>query len=302
MFQRPTPLTWLRGSDARVGLAAGYALLLQVAHPTVGAGVSSSLEVPCRPVGAAAADARLHLHRSPTAAEQAAAATGRRIRAMHSRIEGALPDGCRYSALEPEAYAWVHATLAEGIFAAHERFGRPLVRAEREQLWAQWRALGPLLRIGEDVPACRLGRLSRLFAEMTERRLEHTARGRRSARRPGATGGAPAARGEPPALAARTRTGAAPGVARHLRPARALAARALRDPLARGHGAELRLAGALLRSATPVMPSALLVTGPDYLRWRSAGGGRSAPPADAGAGNGAEGGDGRRSYAPRRDQ
>jgi uncharacterized protein (DUF2236 family) len=36
----PGTITWRRAGDARVLIAAGYALLLQVAHPTVGAGVS----------------------------------------------------------------------------------------------------------------------------------------------------------------------------------------------------------------------------------------------------------------------
>ena len=36
----PGTVAWRRASDARLLLAAGYALLLQVSHPTVGAGVS----------------------------------------------------------------------------------------------------------------------------------------------------------------------------------------------------------------------------------------------------------------------
>ncbi len=62
---------------------------------------------------------------------------GRRIREYHKQIRGVRPDGVRYHALEPEAYAWVHATLAAGIVAAHERFGLRLSEADREQLWAR---------------------------------------------------------------------------------------------------------------------------------------------------------------------
>ena len=36
----PSSIAWERAGDARVLLMSGYALLLQVAHPTVGAGVS----------------------------------------------------------------------------------------------------------------------------------------------------------------------------------------------------------------------------------------------------------------------
>ena len=51
---------------------------------------------------------------------------GARIRDFHKQIRGVRPDGKRYHALEPDAYAWVHATLAAGIVAAHERFGARL--------------------------------------------------------------------------------------------------------------------------------------------------------------------------------
>src|SRR5437764_518327 len=60
------------------------------------------------------------------------------------------PGGRPYSALEPEAYAWVHATLADAIVAGHARFGIPFGAAERERFWMEWRAVGRLLGIGED--------------------------------------------------------------------------------------------------------------------------------------------------------
>ena len=57
-----------------------------------------------------------------------AVSTGRAMRAMHQRIKGIASDGRHYHALEPEAYAWVHATLAETIAGSHARFGRPQAR------------------------------------------------------------------------------------------------------------------------------------------------------------------------------
>lgn len=47
----PGTITWRRAGDARVLIAAGYALLLQVAHPTVGAGVSEHSEFQRDPWG-----------------------------------------------------------------------------------------------------------------------------------------------------------------------------------------------------------------------------------------------------------
>src|SRR5262249_59355888 len=72
---------------------------------------------------------------------------------MHRQIKGGKPDGSRYHALEPAAYAWVHATLFEAIASAHSRFGNPLHGEQVEQFWIEWRRLGRLLGIREsDLP------------------------------------------------------------------------------------------------------------------------------------------------------
>src|SRR5436190_1885256 len=140
----PDSITWQRAGDGRLLMAAGYALLLQVSHPTVGAGVSEHSSFRSDPWG------RLlrtldYTYTMVYGGPQAAGEMGRRIRAMHTRIRGQRPDGLPYHALEPAPYAWVHATLAEAIVAAHERFGCALSAAERERYWREWRALGRLL-------------------------------------------------------------------------------------------------------------------------------------------------------------
>ena len=146
-------ITWRRAADLRAFAGAGYALVLQVAHPTVGAGVSEHSSFKQDPWG------RLWRTLDFTSAlvyadAPEAAAVCRNIRAMHKRIKGVKADGTRYHALEPEAYAWVHATLFEAIDAAHGRFGSPLRPAERERLWFEWRRLGRLLGVRErDLPA-----------------------------------------------------------------------------------------------------------------------------------------------------
>ena len=127
-----------------------------------------------RPLGAPAAHARLcctMVYGGPRAAGE----MGLRIRAFHRQIRGVAADGHRYHALEPGAYAWVHATLAAGIVLAHERFVRPFDAGECELLWSEWRALGRLLGIrSEDLPADWAG--FRAYLEVTvEERLERTA-------------------------------------------------------------------------------------------------------------------------------
>ncbi len=67
---------------------------------------------------------------------------GRRLRAMHKGFQGTREDGKRYYALEPEAYAWVHATLLETYVAGHAQFGRPMRRTRSSASTASTAASG----------------------------------------------------------------------------------------------------------------------------------------------------------------
>src|SRR3954470_21062823 len=146
-------VTWRYASDARAMLGAGAALLLQVSHPTVAAGVREHSEFEKDPWGRLLRTldfVNLLIYGGP----DAAARTGRALREMHKHIKGTAPDGTRYHALEPAAYAWVHATLAEVIVRAHRAFGRRLSGEELECFYGEWKAVGRLLGVRErDLPA-----------------------------------------------------------------------------------------------------------------------------------------------------
>lgn len=261
-----TTVVWRRSGDIRVLLAAGYALLLQVSHPTVGAGVSEHSRFRSDPWG------RLlrTLDYSCTmvyGGPRAAGEMGRRIRSFHRAIRGVRPDGRRYHALEPAAYAWVHATLAEAIVLAHERFARPFGADELERFWSEWRAIGPLLGIRErDLPADWAG--FRAYVEGTMLELERTRavdEVLESLERPA-----------PPELARALQplwplTRAPLGHVLRLCTAGLLAPQ-LRERFgldwSRRRELELAALGAALKAATPLMPPSLLNTGPGYLRWR----------------------------------
>src|SRR5690242_11110251 len=111
----PESITWRYASDVRLYLGMLYPLLLQVAHPTVSAGVRDYSDFEHRPW-----DRLLrtldYLSLLIYGGEQAIAA-GRRLRRMHKRVQGVRADGRRYYALEPAAYAWVHATLLDSYVA-----------------------------------------------------------------------------------------------------------------------------------------------------------------------------------------
>jgi uncharacterized protein (DUF2236 family) len=140
------------GNDPRTVLMGPGLLLLQVAHPVVGAGVAQHSDYANDPFG--------RLVRTLAAITQVvyggsrAAGAGDRVRSFHRPITGTLPDGSRYTAFDPEAWAWVHATLGWGMHQAARRFGRPLTDAEAEQLWREWLAVGELLKVRPgDLPA-----------------------------------------------------------------------------------------------------------------------------------------------------
>jgi len=261
-------VTWRINGDSRLFAASGYALLLQVAHPTVGAGVSEHSNFREDPWGRLLRTldyTTTMVYGGPDLAWE----MGHSVREMHKRIKGTRPDGRAYHALEPRAYAWVHATLAEAMVSGHRRFCSPQLSAiEIERFWAEWLRLGRLVGVREgDLPESWAGQCD-YFERMVHEELEDT----------------PAARDVLEALA----SPAAPPVP--LLPkgiwrlARVPAARAsaiatiglmpavLRQRLGLGWSrlqeGQLRALGAASRTARPVMPPALRSFGPSYLRWR----------------------------------
>ena len=167
-------ITWRIAGDARLFGASGYALLLQVAHPTVGAGVTQHSDFKADPWG------RLLRTLDYTSSlvyggPELAWRMGRRVREMHGRIRGVRPDGEPYHALEPGPWAWVHATLAESIIRGHDLFCRPpLTASQTEAFWAEWRRLGRLIGVRyEDLPETWPGLLA-YFDRMVEEELEDT--------------------------------------------------------------------------------------------------------------------------------
>ena len=264
---RPGTITWERAGDARLLLAAGYALLLQVSHPTVGTAVSQRSEFRYDPWG------RLlrtldYSYTIVYGGPRAAGEMGRRMRSLHARIEGSLPDGRPYRALEPHAYAWVHATLAQAIVLANERFARPMSAVQRERFWVQWRSLGRLLGIAEqDLPAD-WQTFSAYFLGMVEDVLEHTT----------AVDEVMAALARPAPPAVMVLGGPLWSLARlplaHVLSlvSVGLLPEQLRRRFALGwtrtQELELSVLALTLRTSTPLTPPFMRNSGPAYLRWR----------------------------------
>ncbi|TDC76783.1 oxygenase MpaB family protein [Actinomadura sp. 7K507] len=168
----PSSLTWRYAGDWRGVFTGRSTLLLQVAHPVVGAGVADHSEFVEDRWGRLlrtleSANNFLGYRGDERGRDEAA-----RLREIHKDIKGVDAEGRRYHALNPEAYLWVHATLFHGMLHTQRVFGRPLEPAKEEALFQEWRDLALALGITErhlpDSPAA----FRDYFDDMVENRLE----------------------------------------------------------------------------------------------------------------------------------
>jgi uncharacterized protein (DUF2236 family) len=261
----PGSVTWRFASDARLYSVMLYPLLLQVAHPTVGAGVRDYSDFELRPWDRLLRT--LDYVSLLVYAGADAVTAGRRLRTLHRRFRGVREDGARYSALEPDAYAWVHATLLEAYVAGHARFGTPMRPEEIDSFYREYRALGRLIGVREgDLPPDWPG-FREYFEWVVRNELVRTEAVERVLR---AVSSAPRPPIPFPDLLWRV-------IRIPARRALWLGGVGLLDPSLRARlgvdwrtadALQFRALGAASRGLTPILPHSLRVTGPDYLRWR----------------------------------
>ena len=148
---RPGPgsLTWRCAADSRGLLLAPATLLLQVAHPIVGAGVAEHSDFTTAPWSRLLRTI-MSVNRVVFAPAPAAEAESQRLRRVHAAIRGTDHAGRPYHALDPDAYAWVHLTLVHFFVDVRRILGRPLTPAQQGRLYLEWRQVGRLLGVRED--------------------------------------------------------------------------------------------------------------------------------------------------------
>lgn len=169
----PDSLAWQHAGDNLQLLVAITTLVLQVAHPVVGAGVDEHSTFKTDPWGRLQRTSEWGL-RLLYGGEKAPA-TGQDLRNLHRPIKGTDSQGRRYFALDPEAYAWVHMTTYYALVKKQELFGeRPFTPQEADQLYAEWLQQGRVLGIrAEDMPAT-TAEFWPYFEAMVRDRLEVT--------------------------------------------------------------------------------------------------------------------------------
>jgi uncharacterized protein (DUF2236 family) len=162
-------VSWRYTGDWRLGLVVARALLLQVCHPTIGAGVAEHSIFREDPWG------RLRASLFPvleTVYAADGAEVGARIRESHRVIRGTDASGRRYSAWEPEAYWFVLASgMESAVVMAARYFPRPMTRRERERLLAETREVGARMGLRERDMARTLGEFKEWYETILRERL-----------------------------------------------------------------------------------------------------------------------------------
>jgi uncharacterized protein (DUF2236 family) len=133
----PSSEAWRLNREAMLLLGAGpRALLLQLAHPLVAAGVADHSDFRADPWRRLRATLRSYLaivYGTMTAAR----AEIRRLNELHRTIAGA-----GYRARDPELSLWVHATLVDTTIVAHDAWIEPLDRDRRARYYAETMPIG----------------------------------------------------------------------------------------------------------------------------------------------------------------
>jgi uncharacterized protein (DUF2236 family) len=160
-------VAWRVNGEGVLMLGGPRALLMQIAHPAVAAGVADHSDFPADPYTRLwrTLDAMLAISFGDTQQCKAAAA---RVAAVHRRVRGATAGGRPYRATDPPLLKWVHATLADSGLAVYGRFFGPLSPAEMERYVLEMNRLALLMGIPESVVAKDLASFTGYVEETVE--------------------------------------------------------------------------------------------------------------------------------------
>ena len=156
-FYGPRSEAWRLNREAMLLLGAGpRALLLQIAHPLVAAGVDDHSDFRADPWQRLSGTLASYL-RIVYGTADAARGEIRRLHDLHRGIRGDVlqPDararhGRRYSALDPELSLWVHATLVDSTIAAYDAWIEPLSPDARARYYEETLPVGRAFGIPAD--------------------------------------------------------------------------------------------------------------------------------------------------------
>jgi uncharacterized protein (DUF2236 family) len=122
-------------------LGGGRALLMQLAHPKVAAGVHEHSDFRSHPIRRLRRTIRMTMA-IVFGDRETALGAARAVNQVHAKVRGT-----GYRALDPDLLLWVHATLADTALVTYETFVQRLEAREREEFYGEFKLLGELLGI-----------------------------------------------------------------------------------------------------------------------------------------------------------
>lgn len=155
----PASAYWRVNRESFLLLGGGAALLLQLAHPLVAAGVADHSGFRAEPVR--------RLYRTIRTMQDiiyedghTALAASRQVKRVHASVRGTLkeptaafPAGTPYRASDPELLLWVHSTLLVTALTTYEEFMPALGAAERESYYQSSKPVARILGLTDaDLP------------------------------------------------------------------------------------------------------------------------------------------------------
>jgi uncharacterized protein (DUF2236 family) len=136
--------------ERAVALSGPRALLMQAAHPLAVFGLlahSSALDEPYERLARTAQTMDTIAFGSRAEADRLT----RRVRAMHRRVSGKLPEpigaydaGTTYRADDPELLLWVLFSLVDSALVVYRKYVRSLTRDEEAAFWEDYKVVGRL--------------------------------------------------------------------------------------------------------------------------------------------------------------
>jgi uncharacterized protein (DUF2236 family) len=147
----PGSISWeVNGDLASVAAAGMAAILMEVLHPSVMAGVYDQSSYRTKPL-LRAQNTLGYVLRTTFGSTEAATGVIERVKKVHGRVNGTRADGVAYRALDPELIAWVHTCIPWAVMEAFSRYRRPLSREEKDRYLAEQAVVG-LMGGADEVP------------------------------------------------------------------------------------------------------------------------------------------------------
>jgi uncharacterized protein (DUF2236 family) len=138
----PGSISWeINGDLASLVVAGTGAILMEVLHPSVMAGVFTQSSYRTDPLRRAR-NTLGYVLRTTFGSTKGATRVIESVKNIHARINGTRPDGVPYRALDPELIGWVHTCIPWAVMTAYDRYGRALSLEEKDRYLKEQAVIG----------------------------------------------------------------------------------------------------------------------------------------------------------------